>query len=110
VPGHGWEAFTLLWRGEATTLAAIHEKLSWRGYLPEEYAAALNELAQRHWLVCEGTDYRLTDKGRDLRQLAEDETDRVFYTPWTCLSSQERAHLGRLLTAFGKAVTTMPDD
>jgi hypothetical protein len=109
VPGHGWEAFTLLWRGEASTLAEIHEKLSWRGYLPEEYAAALNELSQRLWLTIDGSNYRLTDKGRDLRQLAEDETDRVFFAPWTCLSAEELAHLGRLLSAFRKVVGALPE-
>ncbi len=104
VPGQAWEALTLLWRGAMDDLTALHEKLRRRGYDVADYQTALGELVERSWLTATGNRYRLTDKGQALRQLAEEETDRLFFTPWACLSTGELADLGALLTGFRDAL------
>lgn len=104
IEGHAWEAFTYLWRGEAATLEELCQKLERRGYSLEEYREALEDLVLRGWLVREGDRYELTALGREVRQQAEETTDRYFYAPWVCLSSQEREELSNLLVRLGKGV------
>lgn len=96
IDGHAWEAFTYLWRGEATTLDELHHKLERRGYTREEYQQALEDLIRRGWV--EGAEaYRVTTLGREVRQAAEETTDRYFYAPWSCLSETEQEDLRALL-------------
>lgn len=101
VSGQAWEAFTLLWRGEARTLDDLAGRLAQRrGFTREEYAAALDDLCGRGWVVAEGAGYVVTERGTSLRQEAEATTDRYFYAPWACLSEDETAELRGLLARF----------
>lgn len=96
--GQAWEAFTLLWRGEARTLDELFSKLERRGFSREEYRQALDDLIQRGWLQAEGEQYVLTPRGEQIRQAAEEQTDAYFHAPWDCLSENELEALGSLLT------------
>jgi hypothetical protein len=53
---------------------------------------------ERGWIAQHGEAYRVTDRGAALRQGAEEMTDRLFYTPWACLSEAETEELRGLLT------------
>ncbi len=107
ISGAGWEAFTLLWRGAASTLDEVAERLAFRGHAAQTYAAALGDLVSRGWLVVEGDGYRLTDAGHALRQAAEAATDHYFYAPWHCLNAEEQTALRELLAALRDAVVGM---
>jgi hypothetical protein len=98
VSGPAWEAFTLFWRDEATSLDELTDKLARRGHTREVYSQAAQELIGRGWVVEAADGYAVTEAGRVLRQEAEDTTDRYFYTAWACLDAREVGELRELLT------------
>jgi len=102
--GHAWEAFTLLWRGEASTLDDLCQRLGRRGYSRDEYRQALEDLIQRGWVAEEAGEYRVTPPGKEIRQAAEETTDRYFYAPWSCLSQEETEDLRTLLIRLRDAL------
>jgi DNA-binding MarR family transcriptional regulator len=104
VSGPEWEAFTLLRRDEAATPNEIHEQRPNRGYTEEDYAAALQALAGRGWLVQDEGRYRVTAAGARIREEAESETERLFFESWSVLNEDE---LGRLGELAGRAVEAL---
>ena len=104
VSGQAWEAFTLLWRGEVTTLDELYEKLARRGFTREDYARALQELVERGWVSEDQGSYSVTGRGDTLRREAEDVTNRYFYAAWDWLTEAEIADLRDLLTRFCTAL------
>jgi DNA-binding MarR family transcriptional regulator len=104
IDGHAWEAFTLLWRGEASTLDDLCQRLGRRGYSRDEYRQALEDLIQRGWVAEEAGEYRVTPTGKEIRQTAEETTDRYFYAPWSCLSQEETEDLRTLLIRLRDAL------
>ncbi len=95
--GQAWEAFTLLWRGEASTLDELFTKLERRGFSREEYRQALDDLIVRGWLQAENERYSLTPLGVQIRQAAEELTDEYFYAPWRELGEADLQNLRGLL-------------
>lgn len=93
IDGYAWEAFTFVWRGDASNAETLGETLDFRGYDSAAYARALNELERRGWVVPNGDGYQITEMGRTVRDDAEAATDRYFYAPWTCLSETEHDEL-----------------
>ena len=110
VSGHAWEALTFIWRGEANTAEELAEKLSFRGHSAGVYAEALEGLVNRGWVEDTPDGYRVTEKGRDLRQQAEEATDRYFFTPWACLESAEITQLDDLLTRLKNSLQEMAEN
>ena len=112
VTGQAWETLTHIWYGDATTLEELCARhCARRGYSCESYAAVLDELIARGWVIRQDDAYRLTEAGRAVREEAEATTERYFFTPWACLNEAELAELRRLLTECraGLRVTgTMP--
>jgi len=114
ISGHAWELFTFLWRGEVKNANEMVEKAAQRGHSLEAYQAGLNDLLQRGWIEPAGENtYRVTETGKQLRQAAEDATDRYFFTPWLVLNEAETNELHDLLTRLeislkqlAEAVTT----
>jgi len=106
VEGQAWEALTFLWSGEAATLDDLVAKLERHGYTREEYGQALASLAQRGWVREEGGQYQVTVLGCEIRQAAEETTDRYFYAPWTCLSQDETEELHTLVGQLGDGLNT----
>ncbi|HEY7624485.1 MAG TPA: hypothetical protein VIA63_05620 [Candidatus Limnocylindria bacterium] len=72
------EVITRLWRDEAADEAALAELLPHQR--PEDVRATL-ERFRKDGLVEAGA-LRTTDRGAAARQKIEDETDRLFFTPW----------------------------
>jgi len=97
IEGHAWEAFTYLWRGEAITLDGLYQKLERRGYSRDEYRQAVEDLMKRGWVAERAEGYQVTTLGKEIRQTAEETTDRYFYAPWSCLSQEETKDLRTLL-------------
>jgi hypothetical protein len=102
--GQVWEAFTYVWRGDASTAAELAEKLPYRHYDEDAYAAALQELVARGWIAQEGEGFIATEEGKRLRQEAEDATDRYFDAAWAGLGEAEIKELKGLLERMAEAL------
>lgn len=100
VSGPAWEAFTLLWRGQAATLEEILGATARRRAPAGTYPAALLELNRKGWLASRGERLIVTPEGEATRRQAEEMTDRLFYLPWACLDEREQAELKDLLEEF----------
>jgi DNA-binding MarR family transcriptional regulator len=104
VSGQLWEALTFVWREEARTAADLAEKLPYRGYDEASYAAALEELAARGWIAEAEGAYTATEKGKALRQEAEERTDAYYDAAWVGLSEAEMAEVQGLTEKLSAAV------
>jgi predicted transcriptional regulator len=104
VKGYVWEAFTFVWRDEANTAAELVEKLPYRSLDEEAYARALEELVGRDWIAEEDGRYVVTEKGKALRQEAEDTTDRYYDAAFAVLSDEEVVEVKGLLKKLAEAV------
>jgi predicted transcriptional regulator len=93
VSGHGWDALTFVWRGDANTASALAEALPFRGHSAEDYAEAFADLASRGWVEKAEEGYQITERGAALRQEAEEATDRYFFAPWAVLTGRDRTLL-----------------
>ncbi len=104
------EEMTVLWRESAMPFTALMERLEGRGHRRghshDEYRAGLHELRQRS--LVEGPDdaLQLSGKGRELREMVEEETDRRFHAAWGCLDAEERAELAGLLSRLSERLQT----
>ena len=94
-----WSTLGAVWSGTAVTAARMAETMAFRGYEVNDYEVALQAAKEIGWL--EETDvpgaFRLTEKGRELRERVESQTDDYFYRPWSVLASQEMDELYDLL-------------
>jgi hypothetical protein len=97
VDGRSWEALTLVWRGDAHSATELVEALPFRGYTAADYERSLSELTARGWLVRTDDQYRVSERGRAVREVAEETTDEVFYAPWKALEVRELTLLHALL-------------
>ncbi|MGE0228150.1 MAG: hypothetical protein AB7U23_06510 [Dehalococcoidia bacterium] len=106
VSGATWNAFTLIWHGEARNAAEVAALQSWRGYATTDYAAAIHDLVQRGWLEADQVPgrYRPTMAGAALRDEAEERTDESFYRTWSALTEGEREVLARHLLVLSTAL------
>jgi len=102
-----WEAFTLLWRGEATNLDGLCENLAQRGHQRSTYAAALQGLIRRGWVMEVGGDNQVTRPGETIRLAAEVATDRNFYGPWDALTADEQDFLWTSLDRMGSVLRSI---
>ncbi len=109
VSGPAWEAFTLVWRGEASTAEELAEALPYRGYTADEYDLALQALADRGWVERTADGAGVTETGDQLRQEAEEATDRYYFAPWDCLSAAEVDQLQVLLTRLKEALDKLAE-
>jgi len=100
------ETLTLLWCGEADSLEAVCEKLKGRGHPPQVYAGALAELRKRGFLKGPDSGPRLTESGKSFREKIEQDTDRYFFAPWSCLTDAEKVELAGLATRLRDELTT----
>jgi hypothetical protein len=105
VAGHVWEAFALVWAGEARTPGDLFRTLAHRGYSQAEYAAALDLLAARGWLARgQQGSYTVTPAGQAARAGVEQQTDAGFYAPWSVLQPAELVELRQLLADLAASV------
>ena len=110
VSGQAWEALTFVWRGDAATAEELAEKLPFRGYSAEEYAAGLTDLVERGWVAGTAEGYRVAEQGQAVRQEAEEMTDRLFYGPWTSLDVGDMAQLNAMLIELRDGLGGMAEE
>ena len=100
VSGPAWEALTLLWQDKAHTADELAAQLPNRGHDAGRYAAALQELAGKGWVIEENGRFTLTPAGRQIREKAEADTETNYTIGLAALSTAEAADLNKLLTRF----------
>ncbi len=97
--GPAMPVFTLVWSGEARTLAELAERLGVAAS-PAEIESSLAYLVDNEYLEVDGEQVRLTPAGALVRDDIEDETNRIYFASWP-LSLQEaewlRDHLQLLV-------------
>ena len=109
ISGHGWELFTMLWRGDVTNAAEMAEKMAFRGHDEAAYAAALDDLVYRDWIMPQNGGYVLTKLGKEVREAAELQTDRYFYRPWLVLNQADADELHKLLAETNSQLTQLSE-
>ncbi|MDX1413807.1 MAG: hypothetical protein R3293_06425 [Candidatus Promineifilaceae bacterium] len=114
VDGRTWEAFSFLLTQSANSAAALFDQLAYRGYSQEDYAAALQNLAERGWLTVKQqqansyeTTYQVTTAGREVHKQIEALTDEYFFNPWQTLSQEELEDLIQLMEQARDALQAM---
>ncbi len=97
-----WLVFGALWKGSAVNAEQMVETMPFRGYEAEDYEIAIEAAVEVGW--AEPADrpetFRLTQKGRELREEVERLTNEYFYTPWSVLVPDEVDELYDLLTTL----------
>jgi DNA-binding MarR family transcriptional regulator len=105
VSGKVWETLTFLWNGEAATSDEMVEQVGeYRHYDASDYAEAFEELIARGWATSENGKHHITDKGKEIRQEAENVTDQLFYAPFESLTQEETKELKRVLERLAEVV------
>ena len=96
VAGHAWDAFSHLWRNDASTLDQMYETLQYNKVPKEVYAADLLGLANQGWVREVAGTYQVTEAGKKIRDEAEALTDKYFFAAWSCLNESELEGLSHL--------------
>jgi hypothetical protein len=109
IAGHGWEIFTLIWRGTVDSAEEMAEKMAFRGHSAESYQQQLDHLTQLGWIKPDGYGrYEMTRNGKLIRNSAETNTERYFYAPWTVLNNATTDRLRQALIKLSVALKTVP--
>lgn len=98
------EMLTILWRKEAGSLKEIIQKLAFRGYADQIYERALADLFATGYIESARGLLSLTPEGIEFRDLIEQKTDRYFFTPWTCLSKQDKQAMKQYLIKISESL------
>lgn len=105
IDGKTWEVLTNVWQADASTAAALAENLSeYRNYMEDDYAAALEDLESKGWIVAEGDQYVATDEGKRIRQEVENKTDELFYAPLNIFDEAELVELKGLMEKMAEVL------
>jgi hypothetical protein len=103
--GQLWETLTLVWRGQAKHAAELATQLTCRCYSETDYAAALERLVARNWLVRWGDDnYLVHPKTAQMLQQVEETTEHIFETAFESLNTAEMNELQRLMAKFSQSL------
>jgi len=100
VNGPAWEAFTLFWRGEVSTLDELVENRKQRGFETAVYTHSLKVLRQLGWLKKVNDTYQVTENGSNLRDQVEKQTNANFFVGIAKLKESDIEALTSLLIQF----------
>lgn len=97
-----WLVLGALAKGSAVNAEQMAETMTFRGYDDEEYEIAIQAAVEMGWVepAKHPNTFRLTQKGRNLREDVEQLTNQYFYTPWSILVQDEIDELFDLLTTL----------
>ena len=87
-----------VWMGEAQTVPGLITALE-RTQHAEDVVEGVNALAEAGYVVVEGERVTITDAGRQVRAWIEEETDRVYFSPWPQMTAEELEWVYRSLEA-----------
>jgi len=105
INSHVWEAFSLIYKGQAQTAAGLAARLEvQRQYGEKTYAAALADLMSRGWITANGKKYEPTVEGlRVLAEVARTMT-QYFFEPWANLEAAKIQQVKVLMEALLRAL------
>jgi predicted transcriptional regulator len=92
------DVLTLIWKKETKSISDLMLKLSQRGHSEDVYSNAVVGLRQLGFISGTRNSLRLSTTGQVFRDQIEQETDRYFYRPWTCLNRVEIEEMSNLST------------
>ena len=92
------ETLTVIWRSQASSLDEVTDKLSNRGHPKKVYVDALSQSITKKYISGSNRMLRLTEKGKLFRDRVEAKTDQYFFTPWACLTKDEKNKMAVILT------------
>lgn len=105
ISGHAWDVLTLLMVEKSLPVEEVNAKLKRRGNTLEQTHTAINQLSKKGWAVLsEGEIAQITPFGVEIRQIAEETTNRYYYTPFKSLSDTEVKQTIDLLTKFRRSL------
>jgi hypothetical protein len=95
-----WSVLGSVWSGNAVTADQMTESLAFRGYEVDDYEVAIEAAVEIGWLENAEISgaFRLTPKGRELREQAEALTNEYFFRPWSVMKEDELDELYGQLT------------
>jgi hypothetical protein len=108
-----WIMLGSLEKGNAVNVQQMAEKMAFRGYEAEDYEIAIQAAMELGWVEpgSHPDKFCLTEQGKQLREQAEQGTNKYFYAPWSVLTQDELEELYGLLTrlhgclrVYGKSV------
>ena len=95
-----WNVLGAIANGSAVNAAQMAENMAFRGYDESDYEVAIQAAIEIGWV--EATDapntFQPTEKGNEIREKVEQQTDEYFYHPWTVFTKEEIDTLYMLLT------------
>lgn len=94
-----WLALGAAENSPAVTAESIAGAMTVRGYEVNDFEIALQAAKEIGWLEEAGESgiFRITQKGKELRERVEAQTDEYFYRPWSALNEDELNELYDLL-------------
>jgi len=95
-----WNVLGSVAGGAAVNSALMAENMTFRGYEESDYDIAIQAAVEIGWIEPGNASntFRLTPKGREIREQVEILTDEYFYRPWSVLTENEIDSLFALLT------------
>jgi hypothetical protein len=102
-----WLVLGALWKGSAVNAEQMADIMPFRGYEAENYEIAIAAAVEIGWVEQAGhpDTFRLTQKGKELREQVERLTNQYFYTPWSVLIQDEVDELYDLLITLRRELS-----
>jgi hypothetical protein len=91
------DLLTRLWTGEVHSLPELTTALQ-HTQRPEDVLEGVTALREAGYVLAEGEYLTLTDWGQQVRTRIEEETDRIYFTAWPSLTSEDLNWLSSSLT------------
>lgn len=99
------ETLTFFWNGEVSSLKTLCERLEKRGHSCRVYQSSIDELTARGLMHGPEDAPWITGAGRVFRNRVEDDTNRMFFSPWTCLDDNDKYRIAELLGLVSQKLT-----
>ena len=82
------DLLTSLWKGEAHTLPELTTAFEELQH-PDDILRGIAALSEAGYVLVEGERIALTEDGQRVRTRIEEETDRIYFTPWPSLTQDD---------------------
>lgn len=102
--GHAWDILTLLWTEKEMYTEEISNKLKRRGNSMEQTRLAVESLIKKGWVTQDQEVVQITPFGADIRKIAEETTNRYYYSPLKNFSETEIDQTIELIEKFRRAL------
>lgn len=109
VDGHAWEILTHLWQDKKLNVDELHKVLAHRGFTMEDTFNSISDLSRRGWVLNGNDELSITPFGAEVRRIAEDTTDRYYFTPWQTFTEARVTNLRQLVDDFRRGIPALEE-